>query len=390
VDLQALASAACARGREAGLDAVGITTAEPFEGARRVIEDRKARGLHGGMQFTYRNPERATDPGRTFPGARALVAGARSYARVATDELCTDGPVGEVARYSWVDHYAPLRVALGAVADVLVAAGWQAWVLADDNALVDRAVAHRAGLGWYGKNTNLLLPGVGSEFVLGAVITDAPLPPTAAAPLDAGGCGSCARCLPACPTGALGAPSATGATADSMIATGGQLDARRCLAWLLQQDGVFPRQFRVALGGRLYGCDDCQVACPPNRLQIRRRPIPAEPDAQVTVAVLELLETSDDATLLERFGRWYIPRREARYLRRNALVVLANTGDGRDPRTAAVVRAALASPDPLLRAHAVWAAARLDRRDLLTHPTSDVGEDDPLVLAELGALPDPR
>src|SRR5439155_14350310 len=127
------------------------------------------------------------------------------------------GPVGRVVGYSWRDEYEPLRAALGSVAERLVEDGFRARVLADDNALVDREAAYRAGLGWYGKNTNLLLPGRGSWFVLGSVVTDAVLP--IAVPI-ADGCGSCTRCLPACPTGALVAP--------------GVLDARRCLAHLLQ------------------------------------------------------------------------------------------------------------------------------------------------------------
>ena len=110
-----------------------------------------------------------------------------------------------------VDGYEPLRKALGAVAEVLVAAGWRARVLADDNALVDREAAYRAGLGWYGKNANILLPGQGSWFVLGAVVTDAPLPP-ATKPVD-DGCGSCSRCVSACPTGAIVAQVTPGSPA---------------------------------------------------------------------------------------------------------------------------------------------------------------------------------
>src|SRR5207248_4820769 len=131
-------------------------------------------------------------------GARSLVVGARSYRRADPSPPPGRGPRARVARYSWSDHYGPLRDALGRVAERLEADGWRTRVLVDDNALVDREAAHRAGIGWYGKNTNLLLPGRGSWFVLGSVLTDAPLP--TALPV-ADGCGSCTRCLPACPTG---------------------------------------------------------------------------------------------------------------------------------------------------------------------------------------------
>jgi len=333
-------------GLDAGLDAVGIARAEPFLEARRHLVERKAAGLHGGMHFTYGNPERATDPSSVLSGARSLVVGAHSYR--ATVPHPPGPPAGRVARYSWRDHYEPLRQALGAVADRLRVEGYGAVVLVDDNRLVDREAAVRAGLGWYGKNTNVLLPELGSWFVLGSVVTDASLP--VAIPV-ADGCGSCTRCLPACPTGALVAP--------------GVLDARRCLAHLLQAPGDFPVEFREALGDRLYGCDDCQEACPPNRLEDRRSPPPpAAASDEAWVPVLEVLAASDDE-LLARHGRWYIPRRQPRYLRRNALVVLGNVGDGNDPEVESALRRALADPDPMLRSHAQWAAERLGRSDLL-------------------------
>ena len=335
-----------AAGLDAGLDAVGVARAEAFLDTRRHLVERKAAGLHGGMHFTYGNPERATDPTALLPGARSLVVGARSYR--AAEPAPPGGPAGRVARYSWRDHYEPLRQALGAVARRLEAGGSAAIVLVDDNRLVDREAAVRAGLGWYGKNANVLLDGHGSWFVLGSVVTDAVLP--VAIPV-ADGCGSCTRCLPACPTGALVAP--------------GVLDARRCLAHLLQAPGEFPLEFREALGDRLYGCDDCQEACPPNRLEDRRHPPPpAAARDEAWVPVLELLAASDDE-LLARHGRWYIPRRQPRYLRRNALVVLGNVGDGADPAVEAALRRALADPDPLLRSHAAWAAERLGRSDLV-------------------------
>jgi epoxyqueuosine reductase len=374
VDLDTLAEEIRALGLGAGLDAVGIATAEPFDDVRHVLEQRKRDGLHGGMAFTYRRPERSTDAGAALAGARALVVGARSYnLETATTEPATTEPTGRVAKYSWIDHYDALRAALGQVAGALSQHGWAARVLVDDNALVDRAAAHRAGLGWYGKNTNLLIPGAGSEFVLGTVVTDAPLPPDTEAPIE-DGCGPCMRCLTACPTGALVAP--------------GVLDARRCLAWLVQQAGAFPRQYREALGDRIYGCDDCQEACPPNQVELRRRRYHhgTGHQPQPTVQLLDAIEAEDDA-LLDDFGRWYIPERQARYLKRNALVALGNVGDGADERTARALGTALAHDDGLVRAHAVWAAARLGRTDLI-HPRGD--DDDPMVAAELGHLPPPR
>ncbi len=363
-------------GMAAGLDALGVADAAPFSESRSLIEQRRAAGLAAGMQFTYRNPARSTEPGQALPGARALVVGARSYRQHDPEPVDSSG-VGSVARYAWSDAYADLRAGLGAVAAVLADAGWRARVLVDDNALVDREAAFRAGLGWYGKNTMFLLEGRGSEFVLGSVVTDAPLP-AGPPPAERSQCGSCSRCMPACPTGALVEP--------------GVLDARRCLAWLLQAEGVFARHHRADLGGRFYGCDECQEVCPPNRIEIRRRPPPPTGrDAAVTAEVdlVAVLAERDDGVLLARYGRWYVARRQARYLRRNALVALGNVGDGRDAATAAAVALHLGPEvDDLVRAHAVWAASRLGLDGELEAVRSTTNG--PLVCDELGALPGPR
>ncbi|HSL57081.1 MAG TPA: tRNA epoxyqueuosine(34) reductase QueG, partial [Acidimicrobiales bacterium] len=312
---------------------------------------------------TFRTPARATDPAATLPGVRARVVGGVAYRRA--DPPAPAGAQGRVARYARADHYAALRTGLGEDADVLRGGGWRTVVLADDNALVDRAAAHRAGIGWYGKSANVLLPGRGSWFVLGSVLTDAPLDPAPEPVAD--GCGTCTRCLDGCPTGAIVAP--------------GVVDARRCLAWMVQDTGAFPREHRVALGDRLYGCDDCQEVCPPNRTADRRHLPPAAPDDETWIDLVDLLRRPDDE-LLARHGRWYVPRRDARYLRRNALVVLGNVADPDDPAVLAVLADALAHPDGLVRAHAVWAARRLGRHDLAAGLADDP---DPDVRAELAA-----
>ena len=347
-------------GTAAGLCAVGACAADPFDEVRLEIERRRDEGLHGGMQFTFRNPARSTDPDRALPGARSLVVGAYDYQRAAP-EMPTDRPIARVASYSWEDHYATLRAALEPVADALRVAGHRAIVVADQNHLVDRAAAHRAGIGWWGKSSNILVPGAGSLVVLGAVVTDAVIAPDHDAPV-ADGCSTCTRCLDGCPTGAIVGP--------------GVIDARKCLAWLVQTDGEFPREYRQALGDRIYGCDDCQDVCPPNRIRMRR-PSPAGAD-QAWVDVLDVL-AADDAELIDRLGRWYIPNRDADFLRRNALVVLGNVGSASDERVVDVVARYLAHPRALLRAHAVWAARRLG----IDVPASMADDPDEMVRNEL-------
>jgi epoxyqueuosine reductase len=231
------------------------------------------------------------------------------------------------------------------VASSITDAGWKARVLCDDNALVDREAARRAGLGWYGKNANLLLPGEGSWFVLGSVVTDAPIVTDAVAVPD--GCGSCVRCIDACPTGAIIAP--------------GVLDARRCLAWLVQDRGPFPVEHRAALGARLYGCDDCQEVCPPNRASDRRDAPPEVDGEEAWVSLLGLLASSDEE-LLDRHGRWYIPRREPRWLRRNALIALGNVASAGDATVATVLERVVDGDDELLAEHASWARQRIAER----------------------------
>lgn len=362
-------------GRAAGLDVMGACSAEPFDDTRQVLEQRRDAGLAGTMQFTYRNPARSSDPERSLADAGLLIVGACSYHRDPPPVPEGHGPVGRVARYVWADDRDRLLHGLGVVRDHLDAAGHEAIVLSDQNNLVDRAVAHRAGIGWFGKNANILLPGRGSWYILGAVLTDATaadIPDLPEPDPVADGCGTCNRCIPACPTDAIIAP--------------GVVDARRCLSWTLQTTGAFPVEHRIAVGDRMYGCDDCQEVCPPNRLELRRaapsgsgEPVPLGDAQRAWVPLLELLEL-DDEQILARHGRWYIAKRDPAHVRRNALVVLGNIGDPDNVRVRAALDSALAHPNPLVRAHAVWSARRLGCDHLLPALADDP---DPMVREEL-------
>lgn len=334
---------------QSGLDAVGVASAEPFAEARGVLEERRDRGLASSMQFTYRNPKRSCDPSVALAGAQSLIVGALKYEKSETGGEM----LARVAAYAQRDYYSDLRAALETVAERLRDDGHQACVVVDDNALMDREAARRAGLGWYGKNTCLLIPKRGSRFVLGSVITTAALMPND--PIERN-CGACCACQLACPTGALD--------------IAGQLDARKCLAWLLQAEGIFPREHRAALGNRFYGCDDCQDVCPVNS-RTSQRGTQNEEDRLASVAVLDVLASSDEE-LMSRYSRFYIPRRQPRYLRRNALLVLANTAPGADaPDVASALQDSIEHDDPMLRAHGVWAAQRLGRFDLAERASSD-------------------
>lgn len=319
----------------AGLDSVGVAPATTLWRTRAALIERRAAGLHADMKFTYLNPERSTEPTRVVAGARAIVVGARSYLEADPVVAESARAYGEVARYAWRDHYAPLRDSLRTVARQLKADGYKAVVIADDNGLVDREVAYLAGIGWYGKNANLLLPGRGSWYVLGAVVTTAPLVPAPEPVAD--GCGACRRCLDACPTAAIIAQ--------------GVIDANRCLAWIVQRPGTVPLEYRTAIGTRVYGCDDCQDVCPPN---VRfGRPRRSHSDTMSHIDLVWLLD-APDTEILDLVGQWYIADRDLRWLRRNALVALGNVGNKSVEAIAALERYRL-GPDELLAEHAAWA-----------------------------------
>lgn len=316
---------------EHGLVGYGVASAEPFPAVRAEMERRREAGLSASMGFTYRDPDVATDVRRSYPWAQRLVTVAHAYVPSAGDPGPGLPGTGRIARFATEDHYRPLAAGLERLAEILGGEGHRAAVLMDDGRLVDRAAAVRAGVGWWGRSTMVLANRHGPWMLVGSVATDAPLPCSTPMQRD---CGTCTACLPACPTGAL---------------EDGVLDARRCLAHLLQAPGSIPLEHRVAAGDRFYGCDDCLEACPPGRRAA------AQGSSDGRVDLIEILGAAD-RTLVTRFAHFYIPRRHPRYLRRNALVALGNSGGA---GAVAVAAGYLGHPDPLLRSHAAWALGRL-------------------------------
>lgn len=345
-------------GLGAGLDRIGVASANPFPDVRADLENRRQTGLHGGLTFTYNRPGRSTDIRASFPWAMRLVVAGRSY----LPEAGCPGPAaegtGRIARFAAEDSYRPLRSGLEMIAGLLVAEGFRAEILMDDNRLVDRAVAVRAGVGWWGKNSMVLAPRVGPWMLLGSVVTDAILPTSRPMTRD---CGTCSACLPACPTGALVAP--------------GILDARRCLAAWAQLPGMIPIEYRTAMGDRLYGCDECIEVCPPGN---RARETATMEKGRVDL--VELLALTDQE-IAKRFGRFYLPGRRGSVLRRNALVALGNTGG---PEHAGVIAKELDHADPVVRAHAAWALGELGGSEASAALDQAIADEtDPIVSAEL-------
>ena len=304
---------------------LGVAPAEPYAETERLIAERRARGLFGDLRFTLTNTQRSCHPERLVRGARSVIAAAMPLWRPAPPR--PEGPAGRMPRYAWSDPYAPLRERLTGIAERLRARGARCAVFVDSNHHVDRDAAVRAGLAFSGRNTMAIVPGEGSFVSLGAIVTDADLEP--AADLVPPGCGSCTLCLDACPTEALIEP--------------GVLDATRCLSTTTQARGPVPDKHADALEDRVYGCDICQDVCPWNTGPAgRRADLPEDPGAWVSLA--DWLELPGEE-LLERHAHLYVPERDPRYLRRNALVALGNgPAEYRE-----LARPYADDPDPLLR-----------------------------------------
>jgi epoxyqueuosine reductase len=338
--------------QDAGFDAFGITAAQDFLPERQAIIDNREQGLNADMRFVYGDPVRATSPQHLVPDAASIISVARRYIMEAPDVEHGRPNVGQVARYAWTDPYRELKASLRPLTRLLKQNGYRARVLADDNVLVDRAAAVRAGLGWFGRNSTVILHGQGSWFVLANIVTSAQLPssaqPSKSSQAPGVGCGTCEACIPACPTGALDGS--------------GRLDARRCLSWLLQSKELFPDEFRVALGGRVYGCDECQVVCPPNNVALRLKPALGAPsDVLASVDLVEALTFADEQ-LLARFDHWYIADRDPVWLRRNFLLALGNVGDVNDDRVSATIARYLDAEHDAVADAARWAGSRIAAR----------------------------
>jgi epoxyqueuosine reductase len=321
---------------ELGLDAVGAAPAEPYDETERHIRERRDRGLFADLKFTMAQPEVSCHPESLVPGARTVVSAAYCY--------YAPGPApeageGRLPRYTWYDAYAEVRSRLEALGGRL---GGKYRVLVDANQHVDREAAARSGVGFYGKNTLLITRKHGSWVVLGTLVTTAELEPTPPLDLD---CGSCRLCIDACPTGALDDP--------------GTVDANKCLSYWTQSKHPVPEPYREALEDRVYGCDICQDVCPWNRgIEKRRADTLLPDDAEPVVSLVDWLE-AEDANLRIRYDRLFVPRNEARFLRRNALIALGNNGRQEDVPLAELYAA---SDDPLLAQHGEWAARRLSER----------------------------
>ncbi|HEX9820658.1 MAG TPA: tRNA epoxyqueuosine(34) reductase QueG [Methylomirabilota bacterium] len=335
----ALAQAVKARALAVGFDRVAVGPAGPADHADR-FESWLDAGYSGGMHYLARTRRERGDPGALLPGCQAVVTVALAYGS-REDDPSWDA----VSRYArGADYHAVMRPRLGAIVQYLGEAGGPevaSRAAVDTSAVLERDLAARAGLGWIGKNTNLIAPGGGSYFFIGCVLTTAALVPDG--PI-ADHCGTCTACLDACPTSAFVAPWV--------------LDARRCLAYLtIEHRGDVPDEWKPAMRDWLFGCDVCQEVCPWNR----KVPAAREPALAPSVplpALQELLEM-DEAAFRARFRGSAMSRAKRAGLARNAALLLGNQ---RRREAAPLLARGLADPDDGVRRAAAWALERVNAR----------------------------
>ncbi|MDQ6712909.1 MAG: tRNA epoxyqueuosine(34) reductase QueG [Candidatus Dormibacteraeota bacterium] len=361
-----LTSALKQQAQALGFCAVGVTGAERFSEAESAAAGRTAEGLMDGLSWwSQARVHASADPGRATPGARSVIALAFPYpspARGGSDFPSPSGggqgggsPRGRIAAYALGrDYHEVLLERMQPLLAMLREQGHVAKTYVDHGWMLDRAAAARAGLGWLGKNTNLLIPGVGSTVLLAEIVTSAELEPDE--PLKKS-CGSCDACMRVCPTGALIEP--------------GVLDNRRCISfWTIEHRGVIPVDVRPLMGDWIFGCDLCQEICPVNV-----SPRPAAPDGEALAAFgptidarprLEELLALDEEGFRARFRNSAVWRTRRSGLLRNVCIALGNIADRSSVQALAE---ALDDGEQLIRGHAAWALGRLGgaaARDHLT------------------------
>lgn len=330
-----------------GFDLVGVTRPAPSSHAD-FYADWLAQGYHAEMGYLARPDavEKRADPRRIMPEARSIVVVGMNY--YPGDFPTAEGLRGRVSRYAWgVDYHDVMWKKLGQLAEWIeeqVERSVAHRVYVDTGPLLERELAQRAGLGWIGKNTNLINPGLGSYLFLGELLLDLELEPDE--PFQADRCGACTACLDACPTDALVSPRT--------------LDARRCISYLtIEHRGSVPEELRPLLDDWVFGCDVCQQVCPWNRRFARPTDEPAFRDGHAMLDLLGLLAL-DEETFRARFRHTPLWRARRAGLLRSAAVVLGNLGD---PAAVSALERAL-SDEPLVAEHAAWAFEHLEERTL--------------------------
>ncbi len=352
-----------------GFEVVGVTSSAPLDEALVKLESWAAAGHGADLHYMTRDPPQRAD-------ARTLLKTVRSVVTVAVNHWVnapafeSEGRYGRVARYAWGRDYHDIVIPrLHELGSALTEAlgGGKSKIACDHSPFLERAAAVRAGLGFFGKNTCLLLPRKGSWYFLGEVLLDIELPNTESGNTDH--CGTCTDCLSACPTDAFPEPYV--------------LDARRCISYLtIEHDGPIPMELRSKMGAWIFGCDVCQDVCPFNRFAT---PAPwpelrPEAGAGTRLDLADTLSIPDDATFTARFEGTPLLRPGRKGVLRNAAIAARNVG-----ATAAVPmleRLVRDDAEPVIRSHALWALRGLDEARARAATEVALRDPDPLVREE--------
>ena len=358
------------KARALGFDACRVTSAEAPARASERLAAWLAEGAEGDMAWMAETFERRADPRKLMAGAKSIVMLGLNYgpqgdplAALARPEA---GAISVYARNR--DYHDVLKGKLKELASFLIAAARpekaDVKVFVDTAPLLEKPLAERAGLGWQGKHTNLVSREFGSWLFLGAILTDLDLQPD---PPESDHCGQCRACLDACPTGAFPAPY--------------RLDARRCISYLtIEHKGPIPREFRAAIGNRIYGCDDCLAACPWNKFASLGREAKLAARADLEAPPLRELARLDEASFRSLFAGSPIKRiGRARFVR-NVMIAIGNSNDR---ALAALAVERLGDEEALVRGAAVWALARLiSREELLSFASERLRREDDATIVE--------
>ncbi|MEM9222130.1 MAG: tRNA epoxyqueuosine(34) reductase QueG [Pseudomonadota bacterium] len=333
-----------AEAKAAGFDDVGVADPAAFaeeHGTR--LEAAIREGRHGDMGWLADTADRRRHPNALWGEARTVVVLAQNYGP-AHDPLVdlsrTDrGVVSVYARGR--DYHDVMKGRMKTLAQRFASRfGGDIKVFVDTAPVMEKPLAHQAGLGWQGKHTNLVSRSFGSWVFLGAIFTTLALP---ADKPHADRCGGCRRCLDVCPTKAFPAPY--------------KLDARRCLAYLtIEAKGMIPKEFRRAMGNRIFGCDDCLAVCPWNKFAKRSQDMKIAPPSSDEPAPLEELASLDDAAFRKRFAGTPVKRVGRERFVRNVMVAVGNS---RSPTMATLVAQKSADEAPQVRAASAWAAKEI-------------------------------
>ena len=350
------------RALELGFDALGFAAAERAAHADG-FHAWLAAARHGNMQWLARNPERRCDPRLVLSGAHTLILAGFSYqVQDPPPALWNDPMRGRIARYAWgLDYHNQLEPKLKALCAWIgteTTPGANARYYVDTGPVLEREWAARAGLGFIGKNTLLIRPGLGSYLFLGAILTDIEIEPdpgaidqgatlpAAAQPERArtGTCGACRRCLDACPTHAFPAAYI--------------LDSRLCISYLtIELRDAIPEPLRHKMGNWVYGCDECQSVCPwVRQYSPMREHAFLRADPEIMAPSLPDLMALDEDGFRRRFRGTPMKRTKRSGLLRNAAVALGNS---KQKEAIPVLERATRDQDPLIREHAEWGLRQL-------------------------------